>query len=105
VRPHGAGEWLTPVAQQCDEKAAGEGPDVVPGGIRGQGVGPLGGPAVGVDLADAAAEGLKVAQVLGFEGSAVRESFGYEAGELVQEAATWLRTATLALLGVGPRNP
>jgi hypothetical protein len=23
----------------------------------------------------------------------------------VQEAATWLRTATLALLGVGPRNP
>lgn len=82
VRAYGAWQWLTPAAQRGEEEPAGESTDFVPRRIRGQGVGPEAAAADGIELAEATTDGLKVEQTLGFEGSALRESFGDAADQL-----------------------
>ncbi|MFF3459715.1 hypothetical protein ACFYXH_36550 [Streptomyces sp. NPDC002730] len=82
VRVHGAWQRLTPVAQRREEKPAGEGTYVVPRRIRGQGGAPEAGATGGIDLAEATADGLKIALIPAFEDSALREPFGDAAEEL-----------------------
>ncbi|MEV6574277.1 hypothetical protein [Streptomyces sp. NPDC051577] len=82
LRAQGAWQWLTPVAQRCEEEAAGERTDVVPSLICGQGVGPEADAAGSVDLAEATAKSPKIAQILGLEGSALRQPLGDAAEKL-----------------------
>jgi hypothetical protein len=82
VPAHGAWQRLTPVAQRREEKLAGERAYFVPRRIGGQGVAPEVGAAGGIDPAEATADGLKIAQILGFKGSTLRQSFGDAAEEL-----------------------
>lgn len=83
VRVEGAWQWLTPVAQRREEKLAGERTYCVPHRICDQGVGPEGDAAygLGLSLSEATADGLKIPEILGFEGSALRESLGDAAEE------------------------
>lgn len=74
-----ARQWLTPVAQPREEETASGRAYVVPGRIRGQGVGPETGPAGGIDRADTAADVPKTIEILGLadtEGVSRRCAFG-----------------------------
>lgn len=82
VCAHGTWQWLMPVAQPREEKLAGERAYVVPRRVCGQGVVPEADAAGGIDLAEATADGPKITEILGFEGSALRQSFGDAAEEL-----------------------
>jgi hypothetical protein len=82
VWAHGTWQWLTPVAQPCEEKLAGKRTYVVPRRICGQGVAPESDAAGGIDLTEATTDCVKVAQIFGLEDSAFRESFADAAEEL-----------------------
>ncbi|MFE7853828.1 hypothetical protein [Streptomyces sp. NPDC057403] len=101
-----AWQWLVPVAQRREEEPAGVRAYVGPHGVGGQGVVPETGAPGGVDLGEAAAEGLEMALILWFEVSALRELARREEGREVQGSHAQVRVAEVVHPGrIAPQPP